>query len=69
MIKLFKEENNRLSCVSEQDGIFEKIEKNKKQIELLKAKYDIDTDRAEYDWEQFYKENPEIKQKNTYIVV
>ncbi len=28
MIKLFKEENNRLSCVSEQDGIFEKIEKN-----------------------------------------
>ena len=40
----------------------EKIENNKKQIELLKAKYDIDTDRAEYDWELFYKENPEIKE-------
>ena len=41
----------------------EKIENNKKQIELLKAKYDIDTDRAEYDWELFYKENPEIKEQ------
>ena len=30
---------------------------------LLKAKYDIDTDRAEYDWELFYKDNPEIKEQ------
>jgi len=28
MIKLFKEEDKRLSCISEQEGIFEKIEKN-----------------------------------------
>ena len=41
----------------------EKIEENKKQMELLKAKYDIDTDRAEYDWELFYKDNPEIKEQ------
>ena len=28
MIKLFKEEDKRLSCISEQEGIFDKIEKN-----------------------------------------